>query len=205
MSKNGKLIFAANAEERDEIAKKDGVYCVRHIEEVSGMLRHLKEGGTAVGSLEGLALGYNLPLGTEVEFTDSCPIDGPERIQAEARVGRVGRPSLYPHQQEAMDALGYHRPEHLAALQSKTAAALSSGLDPQQHAGRIFRPGQRKTSTPEIVMLTDLEAIGERIEASFPEKSAPSGGMDILAEAHHVKDPFAGAAEAQPVRDDLEP
>jgi hypothetical protein len=94
---SGLLIFAGSKEAISRIADERNAYKAERGSDLVGMLDILKQGGVAVASIHSLNTGYSLPAGCDIEFDESCPKEGPERLQAEGRARR-----LYPFQDKAL-------------------------------------------------------------------------------------------------------
>jgi len=177
----GKLTFASTAQERDTISRETGALAVSGPSETRRMLDHLRDGGSAVAVMSPMMTGFRVPDGVpaiflkektrgptgaetapwvEIDFTESCPRTGPERLQAEGR-RRPGGVDLYPHQQRVVD--------------------------------RLHRSGETVPSP--VVHVLDPADMDARIERMIAGKSR----VTVVAEAHHIKDPFD--AERAPLAD----
>lgn len=198
----GKLTFAMTSEECDEIALRDGSMRVTGSRDIRNMIEHLGKGGSAVGRLKDLSIGFRLPPNVDIDFTDSCPEDGPYRIQAEGRARQIN--GLYPHQERAIKALEDMSEEDTKLMLSRFGFRASPGMDNahQQSEGRFFRPGKTAAAILEI----NNDTVDEILKASLEVKTIRSPSIEKLlsqqkpidgvfdpfvsTEVHHIKDPF---------------
>lgn len=97
---SGLLIFAGSKEAISRIAEERNAFQAQSSADLRGMLDILDKGGVAVASIYGLNTGYRIPAGCDIEFDESCPEEGPERLQAEGRKLR-----LYPHQEKLISEM----------------------------------------------------------------------------------------------------
>ena len=97
---SGLLIFAGSKEAISRIAEERNAFQAQSPADLRGMLDILNMGGVAVASIYELNTGYRIPDGCDIEFDESCPEAGPERLQAEGRKLR-----LYPHQEKLISEM----------------------------------------------------------------------------------------------------
>jgi hypothetical protein len=227
---SGTLTFAANSEERDSIAASSGALNFKNMSQFDEVHKALIGGQDVVTLMSDMNVGYTLPEGCKVAFTEDCPEYGPVREQAEARAYRSGGSKLRPYQIAVIDALKdmpeEEFMERMKTLGSrrvgKTAAALGEHLHPtrallQNDTGSIetlrkvlgdgpsldgFSQFADRTlrGNPGEVVIKTLPPI-EDIEDRLAKK------MDIVmdVEVHHIKDPFKNAGPVKSAENIEEP
>lgn len=150
----GKLVFTADDQEMMlEAARREARGFARP-QDLKEMLAHIRDGGTAVASMHKFNMGYSLPEGATIEFTESCEQGTKARFQAEARDrSMLGMVKLRPHQEAMIKAVREMDPEELSRRLVGHFARRTHPMpeiDIEQSKGRIHRTGQKPV---EVVVL----------------------------------------------------
>ena len=180
---NGLLIFAGSKEAIDRIAKERKAYKANGSADIPAMLETLKQGGVAVASIYSVNTGYRIPEDCNIEFDESCPDEGPERLQAEGRTF-----SFNAYQKEMMKGARASRLYSDQEEMSKGTREIIGLKHPpyEQLMGRI----KRENKTPVVIKVTepgdeDAARIINRLSLKAPVQSPFD--VEVVAEAHHIK------------------
>ncbi|MFX4299900.1 hypothetical protein [Pseudosulfitobacter pseudonitzschiae] len=158
---SGKLIFAGSKEAVDRIGQESNAFRAHGASDLPGMLDILGKGGLAVANMLTVSAGYRIPEGCEIDFDESCPSHGAERLQAEGRKLR-----LFPHQEEMM-----------AALSDRMAENTSN--DYVQSIGRTLRPGHPAGIE---MLIPGSQRVDEMIMKRIKVKSPFQGEKEVESE-----------------------
>jgi hypothetical protein len=151
---SGKLVFTADDQEMMLEASRREARGFARPQDLKKMLAHIRDGGTAVASLHKFNMGYSLPEGATIEFTEDCEQGTKARLQAEARDrSKLGMVKLRPHQKAMIKAVREMDPEELSRRLVGHPVRRTHPMpeiDIEQSKGRIHRTGQKPV---EVVVL----------------------------------------------------
>lgn len=175
-------VTATNAERDAEAAARNAMIVTAGA--IRDMLQHVAAGGTAVAKITDICVGFHLPEGATITFSDSCPkatdpVNGALRVQAEARthVDTSDLPQLSEDFTAGRILSRMYRPGALPApkaiVMTITDTAMTS-MDEIQSRDRLHRNADAEISDDDIT--------GIWSEARQTEETTPSGdGVNLPA------------------------
>jgi hypothetical protein len=183
----GHLYVTANNAERDaEAAARDAM--IVGAGDIRGMLKHVAAGGTAVAKISDIAVGFHLPEGATIAFSDSCPkasdpVNGALRIQAEARTHQSSAEMLDLNEDFTAGRMmsRMYRPGALPVPEAVVMNITDTSIDTmntEQARNRLHRAAADGVADIEII--TEKDIVGIWAEARSVEETAPSGDDTTL-------------------------
>jgi len=151
---SGKLVFTADDQEMMLEASRREARGFARPQDLKKMLAHIRDGGTAVASLHKFNMGYSLPEGATIEFTEACEQGTAARLQAEARdLSKLGMVKLRPYQEEMIKAVREMDPAELSMRLVGHGVRRTHPMPEiniEQSKDRLHRKGQKPV---DVVML----------------------------------------------------